>query len=86
MDATVTLYSIKVASISQGRQVKRQKASETHDIFKGRIDLKNQSLVEYNSILVVQKLHELQKKAWLLRGNKAQEDAIMSYMMITSLL
>ena len=46
--------NVEVVSIAQSRPNKRQKISDAHGIFKERIELKNYSMEEYNSIMAAQ--------------------------------
>ena len=46
----VPTLSVKVASMAQTRPAKQQKTSKTCDTFKGKIELRNYSREEYDSM------------------------------------
>ena len=54
IDMSAPTPSVKVASVTQTRSAKRQKASTSHSTFKEKIDLKKYSREEYNSMSVAQ--------------------------------
>ena len=47
--------SVNVVSVTQSRPAKRQKSDEAHGTFKGRIELKECSMEQYNSMSAVYK-------------------------------
>ena len=59
--------SVKIASVTQTRPAKRQKTSASHNILRGKIELKKYSQKEHYSMSAAryQQLHELWKKARL---------------------
>ena len=77
IDKSAPTPSMKVASVGQSRPAKQQKTSATHGTFKGKIELKKYSRVEYESMLMAQcqKLYNLWKKARLIKVKKTPESS-----------
>ena len=67
--------SMKVAFVGQNRPAKRQKTIGTHGTFNGKIELKKYSREEYDSMSMAQhqQLHEIWKKAGLIKDKKTQK-------------
>ena len=69
--------SVNVASVTQTRPTKRQKTSASHGTFREKIELKKYSREEYDFMTVMQcqQLHELHKRAGLIKGKKTSESS-----------
>ena len=68
---------MKVAFVTQTRPTKWQKTSASCSTFREKIELKEYTQEDYDSMLVAQhqELYELQKKARLIRVRKPQKAA-----------
>ena len=68
--------SVKVASVGQNRPTKQQRTSTFHDTYKGKIESKNYSREECNSMSMAQcqQLYELLKKTRLIKSKKKSSE------------